>query len=114
MRREVFEDGLRIGVAGAASVALTEHALTLAPGLAGSPLGRVLVRVALAGAVAWTADRLDAPRVATGVIAGAALVSSLDAGVALIASTPRRVDPPPVADPARQGEPWAPRPPYGP
>jgi len=114
MRRETVVDGVRIGVAGAASVVLSEHALSLAPGLAGSPLSRCLARLALAGCVAWVADRAGAERLATGAIAGAALVSSLDAGVALIARTPRRAEPPLVTDPAKAGDPWPPRPPYGP
>lgn len=106
-------EGMQIGAAGAASVVVCEHALALAPGLAASPLSRGAVRFALAGAIAWAADRMGFPLVATGAFAGASMVGALDAGVALVARTPRRVEPPPVADPAHLGDPWPPRPPYG-
>jgi len=112
MMRQRWEDGARIGLAGAVSVVAMQHAVQLAPALNAAPFGRLLARLALAGLAAAAAERLDAPRVATGIVAGAVLVSSLDAGVALVSSTPRRLDPPPVTDPARAGDPWAPRPPY--
>ena len=111
--KQHISDGARIGLAGAGSVVLAEHILARMR-LNTSPLSRTLARLTLAGGAAWAADRLDAPRLATGIVAGAVLVTALDVGVAMIASTPERIDPPPVDDPARLGDPWPPRPPYGP
>lgn len=105
------ESAAVVGVSGAASLAFIELLIGRVSWLNGSPLGRTIGRLAVAGATAYVADRLDAPEdVTTGVIAGAVMASSLDVGVALVGT--KRLDPPAVVSAGQLGDPWAPRPPY--
>lgn len=98
----------------AGAVVAVELLLGRLTGLNGSPLGRSVVRLALAGGAGLAAERLGAPdAVSRGLVAGPVLVSALDLGVAAIGRRPR-IDPPAVADPARAGDPWPPRPPCAP
>lgn len=106
----VVSRGASTGLVGAASVVVTE---LLVGRLGVGALGRSVARLALAGGAGVAAERLGAPEsVARGLVAGPVLVTALDLGVALIPR--RRLDPPPVTDPARAGDPWPPRPPYAP
>jgi len=98
-----------VGVVGAVTVVVLDGVVTRARLLNGHPIGRAAVRLAVAGLLAWGADRLGSRFVAGGVIAGAVLVTALDAGIALFPA--RRIEPP-AARAGDLGAPWGPQPRY--
>jgi hypothetical protein len=107
MARGAVSEGAAVGLVGAASVVVVEM-LVARLGIA-SAVGRGAVRLGLAAGAGLAVERLGAPdAVARGVVAGPVLVTALDVGVAMIPRRPR-IDPPPVSDPARAGDPWPPR-----
>lgn len=107
-------NGAILGFTGAVSIAVIDSVIARAPILRyGGRTRRIATRLAIAGLLAYGTRKVGAPVVITeGIVAGAVLMSTLDIFVWSIMAWMPLINPPPVIDPKRIGEPWPPQPLY--
>lgn len=111
MNKQDLIRSVSLGLVAGASIIAVTSVVGRIPAVNATLPRRLAGSLALAGGAAHGAMLLKAPQVVSdGIIAGAVAMAVLQITVSAIGS--RRLDPPPVADARRLGDPWPPQMPY--